>query len=116
MITNKIQEFAEWTKHNFITMITILVCFMLCFLAIVMFSWLFGFWANAYIGKQVFELGSCWQGITVVVTGLGGVAALAKAGLNKYSTDSQYNSEEGKHPYEQIANKAQEVISSIKKG
>ena len=44
MITNKIQEFAEWTKHNFITMITILVCFMLCFLAIVMFSWLFGFW------------------------------------------------------------------------
>lgn len=96
--------------------VIILACGMLMFLGIVMFSWLFGFWMNAYLGKSVFELGSCWQGITVVITGLGGITALAKAGLDKYSTDSQYNSAEGKHPYENLIDKAKDTISSaIKK-
>lgn len=46
-----------------------------------------------------FELGSCWQGISVVVAGLGGIVALAKACWTKYGMDSKFNSVAGTHPY-----------------
>ena len=38
--------------------IGVLVIIMMCFLALVMFSWLVGFWANGLMGAK-FELGSC---------------------------------------------------------
>lgn len=62
-----------------------------------MFSWLYGYWSNALCGTK-FELNSCWSGITVVITGLGGVAALAKAAWTKYRTDSELNSPQGIAP------------------
>ena len=82
-IKETITNFSEWAKPNFISIIIFLICYMLMFLGFVMFSWAFGYWANAFYGMK-FELGSCWQGITVVVAGFGGVAGLAKYGLDKY--------------------------------
>ena len=106
-IKETITNFSEWAKPNFISIIIFLICYMLMFLGFVMFSWAFGYWANAFYGMK-FELGSCWQGITVVVAGFGGVAGLAKYGLDKYKTDSQYNSNAGEHPYEKIAEEIKE--------
>ena len=40
--------------------IGILVTVMMVFLALVMFSWFVGFWANGLCGAK-FDLGSCWQ-------------------------------------------------------
>ena len=62
-----------------------------------MFSWLYGYWSNALSGTH-FELSSCWQGITVVGTGIAGIVGLGKACWTKYGMDSRYNSEQGK-PY-----------------
>ena len=77
--------------------IGILVTIMMCFLALVMVSWLVGFWANGLTGAK-FELGSCWQGISAVVAGMTGVAALAGSQYARYYLDSKYNSDEGKKP------------------
>ncbi len=70
---------------------------MLGFVSLIALSWLFGYWSNALYGTK-FELGSCWQGITAVVTGMGGVAALAKAAWTKHRTDSEFNSRIGEEP------------------
>lgn len=77
--------------------IGVLVTIMMIFLAMVMFSWLFGFWSNGLHGTN-FDLGSCWQGITAVVAGMTGVATLAGSQYAKYFLDSKYNSAEGEKP------------------
>lgn len=77
--------------------IGVLVTVMMCFLGLVMFSWLFAFWSNGLRGTQ-FDLGSCWQGISAVVAGMTGVAALAGSQYAKYYLDSKYNSTEGEKP------------------
>jgi len=96
---NLIVQFSAWAQANWLALVIFMIFSMMMFLCLVMGSWLYGYWSNALWGTR-FELGSCWQGITVVITGLGGVAALAKAAWTKYSTDSQYNSMMGSHPYE----------------
>lgn len=90
-------EFGSWAQHNWLALVIFLLLIMMLFICAVMFSWLFGFWSNALYGTH-FELSSCWQGVGVIVTGLGGVAALAKAAWSKYSTDSRFNSELGVMP------------------
>lgn len=95
---NKILQLAEWVQVNWLALIIFMVVVMLLFVCIIMFSWLYGYWSNALRGTK-FELSSCWSGITVVITGLTGVAALAKAAWTKYSTDSQYNSPNGLPPF-----------------
>lgn len=77
--------------------IGVLVTIMMCFLAMVMFSWIFAFWANGLYGTK-FDLGSCWQGISAVVAGMTGVAALAGSQYARYYLDSKYNSNEGEKP------------------
>lgn len=77
--------------------IGVLVTIMTAFLALVMISWLVGFWANGLLGAK-FDLGSCWQGISSVVAGMTGVAALAGTKYAKYYLDSKYNSEGGERP------------------
>lgn len=77
--------------------ITALIIVMMIFLCLVMASWLAGYWANALWGYK-FEIGSCWQGVTAVVAGLGGVAALAGSAWAKHWIDSKYNSEIGEQP------------------
>lgn len=77
--------------------IGVLVTVMMCFLAVVMFSWLFAFWSNGLYDTK-FDLGSCWQGISAVVAGMTGVAALAGSQYAKYYLDSKYNSTEGEKP------------------
>jgi hypothetical protein len=97
-IKKAVLSFSHWAQDNWLALVIFLLALMMSFLFIVMFSWTFGYWANALYGKK-FELGSCWQGITVVITGLGGVTALAKAAWTKYGMDSQYNSMTGERPY-----------------
>ena len=97
-IKTALLRFSHWAQDNWLALVIFLLALMMGFLFIVMFSWTFGYWANALYGKK-FELGSCWQGITVVITGLGGVAALAKAAWTKYGMDSQFNSMAGERPY-----------------
>lgn len=111
-VKDEISKFATWAPPNFMTIVIMLATVMLAFLGLVMVSWLVGFWANA-LYATTFDLGSCWQGITVVITGLGGISALAKAGLDKYSTDSQYNSAEGEHPYGPVADTIKHMVAPI---
>lgn len=89
---------ADWAQENWLAMVIGMIVLMLGFLCVVMASWLYGYWSNALAGTK-FELSSCWSGITVVVTGIGGVAALAKAAWTKYAVDSQFNSEAGHRPH-----------------
>ena len=98
---NKLLKFAEWAENNWLIIIILMITLMLFFVCAIMFSWLYGYWSNALHGTK-FELNSCWQGITAVVAGLGGVAALAKTAWTKYNIDSQYNSEQSKSPYQNI--------------
>lgn len=98
----KIIKFGKWAQHNWLALIIILAVVMMSFLCAVMFSWLYGYWSNAIAGTK-FELSSCWTGITVVATGLGGIVALAKACWTKYGMDSQYNSAQGKAPTAALA-------------
>ena len=97
----KFKELTTWAQRNWLAIIIFLAVAMMGFLCLVMFSWLYGYWSNALAGTK-FDLGSCWQGISVVVAGLGGVVALAKACWTKYSTDSKYNSEKGEKPYKDL--------------
>jgi len=57
--------------------------------AIVLFSWLFGYWSNGLYGTH-FQIDSCWQGISACGMGL--------VGLFKWLVDSSKNSEQGKPP------------------
>lgn len=85
------------TVENQKMVITVLIILMMIFLCTVMASWLAGYWANALLGYK-FEISSCWQGVGVVVTGLGGVAALAGSAWIKLWIDSKYNSVLGEKP------------------
>ncbi|MBU2702264.1 hypothetical protein Ga0466249_003391 [Sporomusaceae bacterium BoRhaA] len=108
---NKFIRFCNWAQANWLALIIFMVVLMLIFLCMVLVSWIIGYWSNALYGTK-FELGSCWTGVGVVVTGLGGVAALAKAAWTKYGTDSQFNSPAGMHPTQQdvIKNIQSEVM------
>ena len=79
---DKFLKAAEWAQHNWLALVIAMIVLMLGFLCVVMVSWLYGYWSNALNGTK-FELASCWSGITVVITGIGGVAALAKAAWTK---------------------------------
>lgn len=70
-----------------------LMSFLMVFLALVMLSWLVGYWCNGLLGTK-FEINSCWQGLAGIVTGLGGLATMAA----KYYVDSRYNSDAGCMP------------------
>lgn len=87
-------KFTTWAQENWLAVIIFLSVIMMLFLCTVMASWLYGYWSNALRGTR-FDLGSCWQGITVVATGLAGIVWLGKAAWTKYATDSQYNSTPG---------------------
>lgn len=98
---DKFFKFATWTQNNWLAIVIFMIFIMMIFLLLIMASWLYGYWSNA-LGGTKFDLSSCWSGVTVVITGLGGIAALAKAAWTKYSTDSKYNSVQGEKPYESI--------------
>lgn len=94
----RFKEISSWAQKNWLAIIILLSVCMMSFLCLVMFSWIYGYWSNALTGTK-FELGSCWQGISVVVAGLGGIVALAKACWTKYGMDSKFNSAAGSRPY-----------------
>jgi hypothetical protein len=91
---NKIVKFGAWAEKNWLALVIIMSAIMMIFLCTVLLSWLIGYWANA-LYKMNFDLRSCWSGVTVVVTGLAGIVALAKAAWTKYGMDSKYNSPAG---------------------
>lgn len=94
---NKIIRLGEWGKRHWLQLIIIMSIVMMVFLCLVMISWLVGYWANALYGMK-FELSSCWSGISVVITGMAGIVALAGACWTKYHTDSKFNSPAGIAP------------------
>lgn len=87
----------KWAEHHWLAIVIFTLIGMLTFVSLIAFSWLYGYWSNALAGTK-FEIASCWQGISVVITGLAGVAALAGAGWAKYHTDSKFNSVKGEKP------------------
>lgn len=107
-IKKAIVSFSKWSQKNWLALIIFAITSMLFFVSLIAFSWLFGYWSNALYGTR-FELNSCWQGITAVVAGMGGIAALAKAAWTKYKTDSEFNSRRGEAPRYQ-SNSSQNVI------
>lgn len=94
---NKIVKFGKWAERNWLALVIFALVIMLVGVIAVMASWFVGFWANALAGTK-FDLGSCWQGIGVIIAGLGGITALAKAAWTKYDIDSRYNSIGGLPP------------------
>ena len=86
----KIKNFIEALQSQ---QVGVLMTFLMMFLALVMLSWLYGYWSNGLFGTK-FEINSCWQGLAGIVTGLGGLAAMAA----KYYVDSKYNSVHGEKP------------------
>ena len=100
----EILSFAKWAQANWLALVIFMAILMMLFVFAIFFSWLYGYWSNALYGTK-FELGSCWTGVSAVITGLGSVIALAKAGWTKYGMDSQYNTPLGEHPaMQQIRN------------
>lgn len=94
---NRITALGQWGQKHWLQLIIIMSIVMMIFLCAVMVSWLVGYWANALYGMR-FELSSCWSGISVVVTGMAGIVALAGACWTKYHTDSKFNSPSGIPP------------------
>ena len=95
---------TKWLADNWISIVVMLTISWSVFLYIIGFCWLFGYWANALKGLK-FDLGSCWQGIGIVVGGFGSIVAMAKAcwtkddiDTKKYDIDSKYNSITGQMP------------------
>ena len=89
-MTKKIKSFMKAIQTK---QVGLLMTFLMFFLALVMLSWLYGYWSNGLYGTK-FEINSCWQGLAGIVTGLGGLAAMAA----KYYVDSRYNSNNGVMP------------------
>lgn len=94
---NKITALGQWGQKHWLQLIIIMSIVMMIFLCAVMVSWMVGYWANALYSMR-FELSSCWSGISVVVTGMAGIVALAGACWTKYHTDSKFNSPSGIPP------------------
>lgn len=57
--------------------------------AVVLVSWLYGYWSNGLCGTH-FEINSCWQGVSACGMGL--------VGLFKWLVDSTKNSPDGTYP------------------
>ena len=93
----KIIQLGKWGQRNWLPLIIIMSICMMIFLCTVMISWLVGFWANALLG-MLFESASCRPGISVVVTGMAGIVALAGACWTTYHTDSKFNTPMGQPP------------------
>lgn len=91
---NTFREVMLWIKHN---QIGILLSAMMFFLCVVMFCWTYAFWSNGLNGTK-FDLGSCWQGLTVVATGLVTVAGFASKDYVRHWIDSKFNSPMGEAP------------------
>lgn len=90
----KLIKIFKWVKEN---QIGLLLSAMMFFLVVVLCCWLYAFWSNGLYGTK-FDLGSCWQGLTVVATGLVTVAGFASKDYVKHWIDSKYNSKEGESP------------------
>ena len=90
----KLIKIFGWIKE---TQIGLLLSAMMFFLVVVLCCWLYAFWSNGLYGTK-FDLGSCWQGLTVVATGLVTVAGFASKDYVKHWIDSKYNSKEGESP------------------
>ena len=80
-----------------IRQVGIMLTIMMIFLCFVMFSWGVAFWCNGLFETH-FDLGSCWQGITVVATGLVTVAGFAAMPYVKFYISSKWNSNNGEPP------------------
>lgn len=97
-ITKKVKKeltlLVDWLDHHRLVPVVIAGVLVSLCLITVFGSWLIGYYANALLGMH-FELASCWQGITIGVSGIGGVAGSAYTIWKMYDTDSRFNSKAG---------------------
>ena len=91
MLSTKTFQFVR------VRQVGIMLTIMMIFLCFVMFSWGAAFWLNGLFDKH-FDLGSCWQGIAAVTTGLVTVAGFAALPYVKFWISSKWNSEQGEFP------------------
>ena len=89
---NKIILFSNWCENNIKKLLICASVVMVCFVSIVLFSWLFGYYLNGLCAYK-FELASCWGGLSAIVTGIGSILAIAGINLTHKYIDSKYNSE-----------------------
>jgi hypothetical protein len=87
----------NWAEEHWLSVVILMVLFLFFMLLLILLSWLYGYWSNGLKGTK-FDIASCWSGVTVVISGATGVAALAGAAWSKYSTDSKFNSPTGSFP------------------
>lgn len=93
-LQNKITDFFTFIR---VRQVGIMLTLMMMFLCFVMLSWGVAFWCNGLFETH-FDLGSCWQGITVVATGLVTVAGFAAMPYVRYFISSKWNSNSGEPP------------------
>lgn len=93
----KINKFCIWAESNLKSILILCSIVMIAFITIVLFSWLFGYFANGLYSYK-FDLQSCWGGLTAVITGIGSILTIAGVNLVHKYIDSKYNSELGQMP------------------
>lgn len=98
MIRERIYSFSHWAEQNHMTLVYGAGAVILLLLTFWSMSILIGFWANGLAGTK-FELNVGISGIATVATAGATVYGIAKAAQAKYSTDSQFNSENNVKPY-----------------
>lgn len=93
-VKKELASLVNWLDHHRLVPVVLAGILVSICLATVFCSWLIGYYANALFGMH-FELASCWQGITIGVSGIGGVTGSAYTIWKMYDTDSKFNSKEG---------------------
>lgn len=88
---------AEWVQAYWLALTSFLTILWSLFLFLLAGTWWVAFILNGAYGYH-FELGSCWQGVTVAGTALVSIFGLAKASWTKYDTDSKQNTSQGQMP------------------
>ena len=93
-MTTRLTAISDWLEEHWLAVAIITAIFWLIMLSLVLVSWFFGYWYNGLTSGK-FDLGSCWQGITAVLAGIGTLISAGVMGWMKYNTFSQYNTISG---------------------
>lgn len=97
-IQNLILASANWALVNWLALVIFLTVYWMVFLSLIAFSWLFGFWYNAFHHVKDFDLASCWTGVQTSGVAFMSIMGLSGAAWAKYHTDSKNNTEQGQEP------------------
>ena len=106
---DNILTFANWIKDNYTVLIYMAGFFILMMLLTLLFSILYGYWSNGLWGTK-FELSVGFTGVGILSAAAGTVFGLAATSNAKYKIDSQLNSPDSVHPYQQVTSIIKGVV------